>query len=172
MIEITHEPIDTAALLRAVESNLAGAAVLFLGTTREVTGDRRTRSLVYEAYEAMARQKMAELAEEASRRWPLTGSALVHRLGELGLGEASVAIAVSSPHRCDAFEAGQWLIDTLKEVVPIWKQENWADGTCEWVHPGQPPSPTGGLAESAAGSAPAEPHAEGAHPANPASNES
>jgi len=140
MIEITHEEIDSSELLRAVESNLAGANVLFLGTTRELTGGRRTRSLVYEAYESMARQKMAELADEARRRWPLTGCAIVHRLGELGLREASVAIAVSSPHRQDAFEAGKWLIDTLKEVVPIWKQENWDDGTCEWVHPGQPPS--------------------------------
>ena len=142
MIEITHQEIDTAALLEQVESNLAGAVVLFLGTTREMTGDRRTRSLVYEAYEAMAQKKMAELADEARQRWPLTGCAIVHRLGQLELREVSVAIAVSSPHRRDAFEAGQWLIDTLKQVVPIWKQENWADGTCEWVHPGQPPSAT------------------------------
>jgi len=142
MIEITHEPIDTAAVQRAVESNLAGAVLLFLGTTREMTGDRRTRSLAYEAYEDMARQKMAELADEAARRWPLTGCAMVHRLGHLELREASVAIAVSSPHRQDAFEAGKWLIDTLKEVVPIWKQEHWADGTSEWVHPGQPPAAT------------------------------
>ena len=140
MIEITHQEIDTAAVLRQVESNLAGAVVLFLGTTREMTGDRRTQSLVYEGYEAMALRQMTELAETAQRRWPLTGCAIVHRLGHLGLGEVSVAIAVSSPHRRDAFEAGNWLIDTLKEVVPIWKQENWADGTCEWVHPGQPPS--------------------------------
>jgi molybdopterin synthase catalytic subunit len=139
MIEITHQEIDSSALLREVESNLAGATVLFLGTTREMTGELRTQSLVYEAYETMARQKMAELADEARRRWPLTGCAIVHRLGHLELREASVAIAVSSPHRQDAFEAGKWLIDTLKEVVPIWKQENWADGTCEWVHPGQPP---------------------------------
>jgi molybdopterin synthase catalytic subunit len=140
MIEITHEEIDTTALLRAAESNLAGATVLFLGTTREITDGRQTQSLVYEAYEVMARQKMVELADEARRRWPLTGCAIVHRLGQLELREASVAIAVSSPHRQDAFEAGRWLIDRLKEVVPIWKQENWADGTCEWVHPGQPPS--------------------------------
>ena len=141
MIEITHEEIDSNALLRAVESNLAGAVVLFLGTTREMTGERRTRSLVYEAYEAMARQKMAELADEAGRRWPLTGCAIVHRLCQLELREASVAIAVSSPHRQDAFEAGKWLIDTLKEVVPIWNQEKWADGTTEWVHPDVPTSP-------------------------------
>ncbi|MDP6060254.1 MAG: molybdenum cofactor biosynthesis protein MoaE, partial [Pirellulaceae bacterium] len=73
MIEITHEEIDSSALLRAAESNLAGAVVLFLGTTREMTEGRRTRSLVYEAYEPMARRKLAELADEARRRWPLTG---------------------------------------------------------------------------------------------------
>ena len=84
----------------------------------------------------MAEKKLVELEAEARRRWPLTGCSIVHRLGHLELGEASIAIAVSSPHRHDAFAAGQWLIDTIKEVVPIWKRENWADGTSEWVHPG------------------------------------
>ena len=77
---------------------------------------------------------------------PLVATAIVHRVGVLGLGGASVAIGVSSAHRQDAFGAGKWLIDTLKEVVPIWKQENWADGTTEWVHPNETspiePSPT------------------------------
>ena len=84
----------------------------------------------------MAEKKLNELKVEARKRWPLTGCAIVHRLGHLEPAETSVAIAVSSPHRSDAFQAGQWLIDTIKEVVPIWKQENWADGTSEWVHPG------------------------------------
>lgn len=122
--------------MQAVESPLAGAVVLFLGTTREVTGDRRTRHLEYEAYADMAEKKLAELADEARRRWSLTGCAIEHRLGRLEIGEASVGVAVSSPHRAAAFAAGQWLIDTLKESVPIWKQEHWADGGSEWVHPG------------------------------------
>jgi molybdopterin synthase catalytic subunit len=109
---------------------------LFLGTTREFTRGRRTQSLDYECYPEMAEKKLAELEAEARRRWPLTGCSIVHRLGHLELGEASIAIAVSSPHRHDAFAAGQWLIDTIKEVVPIWKCENWADGSREWVHPG------------------------------------
>ena len=79
---------------------------------------------------------MAELEAEARRRWPLVGCAIVHRVGRVAVGEASVAIAVSSPHREDAFAAGKWLIDTLKQVVPIWKKENWADGSSQWVHPG------------------------------------
>jgi molybdopterin synthase catalytic subunit len=136
MIALTHEPIDTAATLAQVGSHEAGAVVLFLGTTRELTQGRRTASLDYECYPEMAEKMLAELEAEARRRWPLTGCSIVHRLGHLELGEASIAIAVSSPHRAPAFEAGQWLIDTIKQDVPIWKQENWADGTSEWVHPG------------------------------------
>jgi len=136
MIHLTKDPIDTAAVLRDVESHQAGAVVLFLGTVREMTGDRRTASLDYECYQEMARAKMQELEAEAGARWPITGCAMIHRLGHLELGEASVAVAVSAPHRDQAFEAGRWLIDELKRVVPIWKKENWADGTSEWVHPG------------------------------------
>jgi molybdopterin synthase catalytic subunit len=136
MIALTTSPIDPAAVLGQVASNEAGAVVLFLGTTREFTLGRRTASLDYECYPEMAERKLAELEAEACRRWPLVGCSIIHRLGHLELGEASIAIAVSSPHRAAAFAAGQWLIDTIKEVVPIWKQENWADGTSEWVHPG------------------------------------
>jgi len=136
MIQLTDKPIDTDEVLRSVASKQAGAAVLFLGTTREFTGERQTASLDYECYGEMAEKKMAELEAEARRRWPIEKCAIVHRLGRLPLGEASVAIAVSTAHRGDAFAAGQWLIDTLKQVVPIWKKENWTDGTSEWVHPG------------------------------------
>jgi molybdopterin synthase catalytic subunit len=136
MIQITHEPIDNAAVLQHVASNRAGAVVLFLGTTREFTGERRTESLEYECYGDMAQKKLADLESEARERWPIVGCAIVHRVGHLDPGEASVAIAVSSPHRGHAFDAGKWLIDALKEVVPIWKKENWADGTSQWVHPG------------------------------------
>lgn len=136
MVDITTKPIDTASLLRQVASDNAGAVVLFLGTTRALTDGRRTASLDYECYADMARDKLAELEAEARRRWPLEGCAIVHRVGRLELGEASVAVAVSTPHRQAAFEAGRWLIDTLKQVVPIWKKENWADGQSQWVHPG------------------------------------
>lgn len=136
MIALTNDPIDSSAVLAQVASHDAGAVVLFLGTTREFTRGRRTASLDYECYPQMAEQKLAELEAEARGRWPLVGCYIIHRLGHLELGEASIAIAVSSPHRAAAFAAGQWLIDTIKEVVPIWKCENWADGTSEWVHPG------------------------------------
>src|SRR5712691_11305097 len=131
MTNLTHQPIDPAAVLAQVSSPLAGAVVLFLGTTRDMTGGRRTRSLNYECYGEMAERKLAELETEARGRWPLVECALVHRLGHLEIGESSVAVAVSSPHRGAAFEAGQWLIDTLKKIVPIWKQEHWADGTSQ-----------------------------------------
>ncbi len=136
MIEITEGPIDHAALTERVRSDRAGAVCTFLGTVREMTGDRRTASLDYEAYPEMALGKMAELEAEARRRWPVVDMAMVHRVGHLDLGEISVAIVVSCPHRHQAFDACRWLIDTLKEVVPIWKKEVWADGTEEWVHPG------------------------------------
>jgi len=142
MVDLTHDPIDTAALLAGVSSRRAGAVVLFLGTTREVTGDRVTASLDYESYDAMARKKLEELEQTARERWPLLECAMVHRLGHVPIAEASIAIAVSTPHRGDAFEAGKWLIDTVKETVPIWKKENWADGSSEWVHPGMPPGET------------------------------
>jgi len=136
MIQIIEAPIDSAAVLKHVESPLAGAVVLFLGTTREMTGDRRTESLDYECYGEMAVSKLSELEQQARDRWPLVECMIVHRLGHLEIGEASIAIGVSSPHRQAAFDAGNWLIDTIKKVVPIWKKENWADGTTEWVHPG------------------------------------
>ncbi len=135
MIALTTERIDASAVLTAVQSPSAGAVVLFLGTTREVTGNRRTQALDYECYPEMAERKLAELEAEARTRWPILHCAIAHRLGRVDIGEASVAVAVSSAHRQPAFEAGQWLIDTLKQVVPIWKCEHWADGTTEWVHP-------------------------------------
>lgn len=136
MVEITEAPIDFAALTDRMRSNHAGAICLFLGTVREITGTKRTAALDYEAYPEMACAKLAELEAEARRRWPILEAAIVHRVGHLDLGAISVAVAVSCPHRHQAFEACHWLIDTLKEVVPIWKKETWADGSEEWVHPG------------------------------------
>jgi molybdopterin synthase catalytic subunit len=136
MIELTNEQIDTSALLARVRHPEAGAVVLFLGTTRELTGGRQTVALDYEAYREMAGRQLAELEAEARRRWPVIECSITHRLGRVPPTEASVAIAVSTPHRSDAFAAGQWLIDSLKRDVPIWKREQWADGTQEWVHPG------------------------------------
>lgn len=108
----------------------------FVGITRAVTGEKRTERLAYEAYREMAEGKLAELEDAARKRWPLVECVLVHRLGEVPVSEASVAVITSSPHRRDAFESAEWLIDTLKRDVPIWKQEHYVSGETEWVHPG------------------------------------
>ncbi|MFO1044360.1 MAG: molybdenum cofactor biosynthesis protein MoaE [Planctomycetaceae bacterium] len=135
MISLTNEPIDYHALTESVRSSNSGAVVLFLGTVRELTAGRRTVALDYEGYPAMAEAKLAELEAEACQRWPVDRVGIVHRLGHLELGAISVAVAVSCPHRQQAFEAGKFLIDELKVRVPIWKKENWDDGSTEWVHP-------------------------------------
>src|SRR5688500_18321022 len=114
VIQLTHEPIDTAAIAKRASHSEAGAVVLFLGTTRELTNGRQTIALDYEAYSEMAESKLAESDAEVRRRWPVIECIVVHRLGRVPPAEASVAIAVSTPHRSDAFAAGQWLIDSLK----------------------------------------------------------
>ncbi len=135
MIQLTHELIDAATLLERAQSPEAGAVVLFLGVARRMTNERETVELTYDAYGKMAVKELELLEAEARERWPLVECFIVHRLGLVPLGEASVAVAVACPHRREAFEAAEWLIDTLKERVPIWKQEHWADGDSEWVHP-------------------------------------
>jgi molybdopterin synthase catalytic subunit len=140
VIRLQAEPIDYHALTEQVRTPACGAVVLFLGTVRELTGDRVTVALDYEAYPAMAEKKMAEIERETRARWPVGEIALVHRLGRLEPGAVSVAVAVSCPHRAQAFDACRYAIDRIKEVVPLWKKENWADGTAEWVHPGSLPA--------------------------------
>jgi molybdopterin synthase catalytic subunit len=135
MLRLTHEPIDYGALTEAVRRPGCGGVVLFLGTVRNLTGDIVTEALDYEAYSAMAERKLAEIEREARARWPVGGWAIVHRLGRLPVGEVSVAVAVSCPHRAEAFEACRFTIDRLKQIVPIWKKENGPDGSSEWVHP-------------------------------------
>ena len=143
MIQLTQDVIDYTSLTESVRSNAAGAVVLFLGTVREMTNGRQTMALDYEAFPEMARAKFEELIAEARDKWPIVNAAIVHRLGRLELGDVSVAVAVSTPHRDEAFAAGKFLIDRLKVIVPIWKKENWADGTTEWVDPGVESSETG-----------------------------
>lgn len=135
MTRLTRDPIDHAALTDAVRRPGCGAVVTFLGTVRDLTGDEVTVALDYEAYPPMAEAKLAEIEADTRARWPAGDVALVHRLGRLEVGDVSVAVAVSCPHRGQAFEACRHAIDRLKELVPIWKRENWADGRTAWVHP-------------------------------------
>ncbi len=136
MIRLTRDAIDYHAVTEAVRHESCGAVVTFLGTVRDLTGERQTVALDYEAYPGMAEMKLAEIEHDTRQRWPVGEMALVHRLGHLEVGAVSVAVAVSCPHRAQAFDACRYAIDRLKELVPIWKKENWADGTTEWVHPG------------------------------------
>ena len=136
MVQLTHAIIDYHALTEQVRRSDCGAVVTFLGTVRDLTDGRQTVALDYEAYGGMAEKKMTEIEQDTRRRWPVGEMVIVHRLGRLDVGEVSVAVALSCPHRAQAFEACRHAIDRLKELVPIWKKENWADGTTEWVHPG------------------------------------
>lgn len=136
MFKITTEVITGTEVREAVEGPDAGAVVVFLGTVRNNTDGRPVTRLEYEAYPPMAEKKMAEIAQEIARKWGDTlRVAMVHRTGKLEIGEVSVAVAIASPHRKDGFEACQYAMNRLKQIVPIWKREVWTDGEAEWVKP-------------------------------------
>jgi molybdopterin synthase catalytic subunit len=133
-VAVVDRPIEPSALLQEVATTAAGAQVLFLGTVREVSGGREVVALEYEAYVPMAEKEIRAVVTEAHARWDVCKMAVEHRVGKLQLGDIAVAVAVSAPHRGDAFEAGRYTIDTLKETAPIWKRERYGDGE-EWVDP-------------------------------------
>lgn len=150
MIVLTNEAIDLNHVLEHVTAPECGAEVLFVGTTRQFTARQlpasqatgaaetqtlETEYLTYEAYHEMATHQLERLATVAKSRWPVQRVAIVHRLGKVLPQEASVAVAVSCPHRSEAFEAAKWLIDTIKHDVPIWKQEHYVQTGPEWIHP-------------------------------------
>ncbi|HEV2295832.1 MAG TPA: molybdenum cofactor biosynthesis protein MoaE [Tepidisphaeraceae bacterium] len=145
-ITLSPEPLDSAAAVAFVTDGRAGGIDVFLGTTRAETSHdgRALIALDYEAYEQMAGEQLRELARRARAQWPIVKLALLHRTGRVALGEPSVMIAVSTPHRADAFAACRWLIDMLKKDVAIWKKEVWADGSGTWVHPVVPSPGTPG----------------------------
>lgn len=132
MVRVQHEPIDAQALMRAVRSDADGAVALFVGTVRDHNQDRRVVALAYSAYEEMALREMNRVRSRALAAYAVSEIGVVHRLGELALGEAAVAVAVAAPHRAAAFEACRFVIDTLKTTVPIWKKERF-DGGQEWI---------------------------------------
>ena len=132
MIEITYDALDPEAITDRVRSDSAGAVITFLGTTRDSTADRDVLYLEYEAYEPMAEKKLAEVAQEMLDRWPLTAVAISHRLGRLEISDISLVVAVASQHRGYAFEATQYSVDRLKQMVPIWKKEYFKGGEV-WV---------------------------------------
>jgi len=131
-VVLTDAPISVDRVLAEVADDRAGAVVLFLGVVRDNARGRRVQHLTYEAYETLARREIERIGAAALERWPITRVAFAHRTGRLGVGEVSVAIAVSAPHRAEAFDAGRFCIDALKRTVPIWKKEIW-DGGAEWI---------------------------------------
>ena len=134
-IDIVETPIDTNAVMKSVSSANAGANVLFLGTTRRFTDEQETVRLDYDGYREMAISELTSLAKEAKSQWSIIGCSIVHRFGTVELGEASVAVAVSTPHRADSFAAAEWILNQLKIRVPIWKRDHRPDGVSEWQHP-------------------------------------
>lgn len=132
MVALTLKNIELEKILAEVVHPAAGGIDIFVGTTRNISHGRRVTLLEYEAYEPMAIQVMESLEQEAKERWPLQKVVLIHRLGQIPVGEASVVVGVSSAHRKEAFEACRFLIDTLKREAPIWKREYFEDGAVEW----------------------------------------
>ena len=133
---LLDEPIDVAALLAQVARDANGATVLFLGTVRDVNDGRTVTGIEYSAYRSMAERELATIVVEASRRFGTQDIVVEHRLGELGLGECSVAVAAAHPRRAAAFDAARYVVEELKCRVPIWKLEHYADGAREWVNAG------------------------------------
>ncbi|SET05785.1 molybdenum cofactor biosynthesis protein MoaE [Paenibacillus sp. NFR01] len=132
LFEITEQPIVPEEVSNKVLRREAGAVTLFLGTVREFTQGKRTLRLEYAAYPAMAIAQLERIGQEVQERWPDTLIAVTHRIGKLEIADIAVVIAVSSPHRKAAYEANEYVIDRIKQIVPIWKKEVGEDGT-EWI---------------------------------------
>ncbi|NIR50818.1 molybdenum cofactor biosynthesis protein MoaE [candidate division KSB1 bacterium] len=132
MVELVAEKISVDRILEQLEDHSTGGVAIFLGRVRNHAEGREVEQMDYEAYPEMALKKMRGIEETAKKRWPVKKMVMVHRTGRLQLGEVSVAIAVACAHRNEAFEACRFAIDTLKETVPIWKKEYFADGEA-WV---------------------------------------
>lgn len=132
LFNIVDTPIVVEEVTNKVKSVNAGAITVFIGTVRELTNGKRTLYLEYQAYEPMAVKKLKEIGSEITEKWPQTKVAITHRIGRLEISDIAVVIAVSSPHRREAYEANEYAIERIKQMVPIWKKEFWEDGT-KWI---------------------------------------
>jgi molybdopterin synthase catalytic subunit len=132
MFAITRDPLDPAPLVEAVRRDESGAVALFYGVVRNENLGRSVRYLEYDAYDAMALKKMHQVADEVAAKFAINGIGVLHRIGRLEIGETSLLVAVSSPHRREAFEACHFAVDRIKQTVPVWKKEVWDDGS-EWI---------------------------------------
>ncbi|MCA9830704.1 MAG: molybdenum cofactor biosynthesis protein MoaE [Dehalococcoidia bacterium] len=132
LVRVTDLPLDVNEAISAVETPSAGAVNVFLGVVRDNNLGRRVGHLVYDAYPSMAERVMRELGEEAIEKFGILDYAIFHRTGKLAIGEASLLVTISSGHRGESFEAGHWLVNSIKKRVPVWKKEVWEDGE-EWI---------------------------------------
>jgi molybdopterin synthase catalytic subunit len=132
---IVLTPLDPSALLAEVAGVANGASIIFVGTVRDVNDGRAVSGIEYTTYETMAARELEAIVAEAASRFGTTDVVVEHRVGRLGLGEASVVIAVAHPHRAQAYDASRFIIEELKRRVPIWKREEYVDGTRAWVDP-------------------------------------
>ncbi len=136
---VSRNPIDPAEVLRRVGESEDGAVLLFLGVVRNHADGRSVSGMEYEAYEEMAGEVLAEIAAEAAERLGTDRVAVVHRWGALRVGEVSVAVAVSSPHRAEAYDASRYVIEEIKRRLPVWKREHYVEGDAAWVAGETPP---------------------------------
>jgi molybdopterin synthase catalytic subunit len=134
-IRLVHEPIDPGALIKAVSAADKGAISLFLGTVREMNDGRAVAALRYSAYSEMAETELVRIADEMREQFGVTSAVIEHRLGPLEIGDIAIGIAVSHAHRAPAIASVAYAMDEIKRRVPIWKEEEYADGTKEWVDP-------------------------------------
>ncbi|OIN59702.1 molybdenum cofactor biosynthesis protein MoaE [Arsenicibacter rosenii] len=133
MVALTSDPIDMGSAQKYLQSDQAGAINFFLGVVRDNTADRAVDRLEYEAYGRMAISEMQKIADQACQRWNILRYVIIHRTGVLRVGETAVLIGVATPHRADSFDACRYIIDTIKQTVPIWKKEVLTDGEV-WVN--------------------------------------
>ncbi|MFC0270738.1 molybdenum cofactor biosynthesis protein MoaE [Metabacillus herbersteinensis] len=132
LFEIVTEPINVDDMVKKVVRREAGAVTTFIGTVREITKGKVTLYLEYQAYAAMAVKMLGKIGDEVSAKWPQAKIAISHRVGRLEISDVAVIIAVSTPHRKDAYEANEYAIERIKQIVPIWKKEFWEDGEV-WI---------------------------------------
>ena len=132
MIKITNEPLNPEEITAQVRRDSNGAVITFLGTTRDFSEGRNVEYLEYEAYQPMAENMLQQIADELREKWDIADFAVAHRVGRVDIGEISLVVALSSPHRQQAFEAGQYVVDRIKQLVPIWKKEAFEGGEV-WV---------------------------------------
>lgn len=130
--EIIETPINIQSVIDKVIRRNAGAVTTFIGTVRELTEGKKTLYLTYEAYIPMAEKKLKQIAEEVKEKWGDVEIAITHRVGRLDISDVAVVIAVSTPHRKAAYEANEFAMERIKEIVPIWKKEHWETGE-EWI---------------------------------------